>query len=148
MQNLRNHWNIRNIRSHLLYIDESETWGLDLEWICNENDGRSVIQFVVNRHQNTDEDDESLITVVPFQVAYSVSIHKAQGLEYGSVKVVIPDEIEEAVTHNLFYTAITRATDDLKIYWSPEVEKKILDNMEHKVSKRDVALLSDKYNLN
>lgn len=128
-------------------IDESETWGLDLKWIRNEDNGRSVVQFVVNRHQNTDEDDESLITVVPFQVAYAVSIHKAQGLEYGSVKVVITDEIEEAVTHNLFYTAITRATDDLKIYWSPEVEKKILESMEHKVNKRDVALLSSKYNL-
>ena len=47
--------------------------------------------------------------VVPFQLAYAVSIHKAQGLEYDSVKIVIPDSISERVTHGVFYTAITRA---------------------------------------
>jgi ATP-dependent exoDNAse (exonuclease V) alpha subunit len=76
-----------------------------------------------------------------------VSIHKAQGLEYSSVKIVITDEIEEAVTHNVFYTAITRAMDTLKIYWTPEVEKKILSSLEHKINRRDVALLSAKYGL-
>lgn len=44
-------------------------------------------------------------TVVPFQVAYAVSIHKAQGLEYRSVKIVITNETEERITHNIFYTA-------------------------------------------
>lgn len=41
-------------------------------------------------------------TIVPFQIAYAVSIHKAQGLEYDSVKIVITDEVEELVTHNIF----------------------------------------------
>lgn len=128
-------------------IDESDTWGLDLTWIENTKDGKSIVQFVVHKHQSTDEDDEPSIATVPFQVAYAVSIHKAQGLEYGSVKIIITDEIEEAVTHNIFYTAITRATDDLKIYWTPEVEKKILSTLEHKMNKRDVALLATKYGL-
>lgn len=41
-------------------------------------------------------DDESMVeeerikTIIPFQIAYAVSIHKAQGLEYNSVKVIIP----------------------------------------------------------
>lgn len=65
-------------------------------------------------------------TVVPFQVAYAVSIHKAQGLEYRSVKIVITNETEERITHNIFYTAITRAKENLKIYWSPETEKKCI----------------------
>ena len=38
-----------------------------------------------------DGDDHGSRTVVPFQVAYAVSIHKAQGLEYNSVKIVITD---------------------------------------------------------
>jgi len=42
---------------------------------------------------------------------HAVSIHKAQGLEYDSVKIVITDEVEELVTHNIFYTAITRARE-------------------------------------
>ncbi len=39
----------------------------------------------------SDEDDDSLNTTVPFQVDYAVSIHKTQGLEYESVKIVITD---------------------------------------------------------
>jgi len=39
----------------------------------------------------SDEDDDSLNTTVPFQVAYAVSMHKTQGLEYDSVKIVITD---------------------------------------------------------
>ena len=74
-----------------------------------------------------------------------VSIHKAQGLEYKSVKIVITDEVEEQITHNIFYTAITRAKEKLKIYWSPETENKviknILDNSRIKNIKRDIGLL-------
>lgn len=47
----------------------------------------SVIRFYVNKLKSTDEDDDnSARDVIPFQVAYAVSIHKAQGLEYSSVK--------------------------------------------------------------
>ena len=74
--------------------------------------------------------------------AYAVSIHKAQGLEYRSVKVVITNEAEEMVTHNIFYTAITRAKEKLQIYWTPEAEKNVLSGFERKDSKKDVALLS------
>ena len=60
---------------------------------------------------------------------------------------MITDEVDEKVTHNIFYTAITRARNRLKIYWSPEVEARILSGMEHKVNRKDVALLSKKYGL-
>jgi len=109
--------------------------------------GHSVIRFCVSKYENTDEDDEvSLSAVVPFQVAYAVSIHKAQGLEYNSVKIVITEEIEERITHSIFYTAITRAREKLKIYWTPEVEKKVLSNIKPRDIKRDVALLKSKIN--
>lgn len=49
------------------------------------------------------------------------------------MKVVITNEIEEMVSHNIFYTAITRAKEKLKIYWSPETEKRVLENMESAV---------------
>jgi hypothetical protein len=60
--------------------------------------------------------DDTLITSVPFQVAYAVSIHKAQGLEYDSVKIVITDANEDDITHSIFYTAVTRARESLKIF--------------------------------
>src|SRR5699024_4037054 len=43
----------------------------------------SIVRFTVFESTgSSDEDDDSLNTTVPFQVAYAVSIHKAQGLEY------------------------------------------------------------------
>jgi ATP-dependent exoDNAse (exonuclease V) alpha subunit len=104
--------------------------------------GNSVVRFCVNKLKSTDEDDDDFSkAVVPFQVAYAVSIHKAQGLEYNSVKIVITDEIDELITHNIFYTAITRAREKLKIYWTPEVEQKVLTSIKPRNNGKDVALL-------
>jgi hypothetical protein len=118
---------------------------LDTQWydfqLVNSDSRKSVISFKVNEFPTTDEDDESSEAIVPFQVAYAVSIHKAQGLEYSSVKIVITDEVEEQITHNIFYTAITRAKEELKIYWSPETEHKILQNMKRRNNQKDVGLL-------
>ena len=76
-----------------------------------------------------------------------VSIHKAQGLEYRSVKIVITTETEEHITHNIFYTAITRAKENLRIYWSPETEKSVLENLTVRDSRRDANLLKQLYSL-
>ena len=115
----------------------------DFELIGESEAGKSIISFSVNKYRSTDEDDEDNdSTVVPFQVAYAVSIHKAQGLEYDSVKIVITNETEERITHNIFYTAITRAKNKLKIYWSPETEQSVLERLEIKNSTKDAHLLS------
>ncbi|EAJ3728808.1 helicase, partial [Campylobacter coli] len=92
--------------------------------IVAKNDKDTEIKFSVTRLNSDEEDDNS--NIVPFQVAYAISIHKAQGLEYDKVSIVVADEIEEQITHNIFYTAITRAKKELKIYWSAETENKIL----------------------
>ena len=65
-------------------------------------------------------------SVVPFQLAYAVSIHKAQGLEYNSIKIIIPNSNSESISHGIFYTAITRAKEKLKIYWSADTMEKII----------------------
>ena len=114
----------------------------DFELMEDSPNQKSVIRFLVNETASTDDDDDSYPTVVPFQVAYAVSIHKAQGLEYNSVKIVITDEIDELISHNIFYTAITRAREQLKIYWTPEVEKRVLSNLKPKNNRKDVALLA------
>ena len=81
--------------------------------------------------------------MIPFQVAYAVSIHKAQGLEYNSVKIVITDEVEELVTHSVFYTAITRTREKLKIYWTPEVEEKVINRIKPRDVSKDVEILKN-----
>lgn len=114
------------------------------EIIGTNSDGNSIIRFDVRKNKSTDEDDDiSSKTIIPFQVAYAVSIHKAQGLEYDSVKIVITDEIDELITHSIFYTAITRAKKRLKIYWSKAVEQKILDRIKPIDNYKDIALLKN-----
>ena len=95
----------------------------------------------------SDEDDDSLNTTVPFQVAYAVSIHKAQGLEYDSVKIVITDANEDDITHSIFYTAVTRAREHLKIFWTPETQQGVLKRLCHSANRKDVALLASRNSL-
>ena len=123
-------------------IEESYAFENDFEILDNSQPGRSKIRISINKFRDVDEDDEANpSTIVPFQVAYAVSIHKAQGLEYDSVKIVITDEIDELITHNIFYTAITRARNKLKIYWTPEVENRVLSRITPRDNNQDAWLL-------
>ncbi len=123
-------------------INGMDAWGQDFELLEEEYEGNSVVRFCVNKIKSVDDDDNlTSDTVIPFQIAYAVSIHKAQGLEYDSVKIVITDEVDELITHNIFYTAITRARVKLKIYWTPEVENKVLTSIRPKDDGRDIVLL-------
>lgn len=128
-------------------INEWDAESYDFDLIGESDSGNSIIGFWVNKYRSSDEDDSSLDTAIPFQVAYAVSIHKAQGLEYNSVKIVITNEVEELITHNIFYTAITRAKEKLKIYWSPETEKRVLSNMSSRNYSKDANLLATMYGL-
>lgn len=118
----------------------------NLEYVKNSDNGNSIIRFHVNKYKNQDDDNElSAENIVPFQIAYAVSIHKSQGLEYNSVKIVLTEEVDEQVSHNIFYTAITRAREKLKIFWSPETQQKILANFKLKQYARDASILKNRY---
>lgn len=119
----------------------------DLKLMGVSERGNSIVGFHVEKYKSADEEYDDSRTVVPFQIAYAVSIHKAQGLEYKSVKIVITNEVEERITHNIFYTAITRAKEKLKIYWSPETEQHILKKLTIRDGKRDIHLLKNLCNL-
>ncbi len=106
--------------------------------------GGSVVQFDVIEHPDTDKDDASPETIAPFQIAYAVSIHKAQGLEFDSVKVVITEANEEHISHSIFYTAITRARKHLEIYWTPKTQYRILNRLEVRENNKDKNLLQQR----
>lgn len=98
-----------------------------IEYIDTIGDETRIRFEVYSSNENTsDSEDEVMNTVIPFQLAYAVSIHKAQGLEYESVKIVIPSGNTEKITKGIFYTAITRTKKNLKLYWSSETMKKII----------------------
>ena len=105
----------------------------------------TIISLIVNKYdENSYDNDKELADFIPFQIAYAVSIHKAQGLEYDSVKILISNEVEEKITHNIFYTAITRARHQLNIYWSSETENKVIESFKKKNYNNDFVLLKSK----
>lgn len=108
----------------------------DLRWVSD-----TVVEFDVLERASTDDDDDEDATILPFQIAYAVSIHRAQGLEYSSVKVVITDANEKRISHSIFYTAITRARKNLKIYWTAETQKRVLNRMTVSENTKDEAIL-------
>lgn len=110
--------------------------GIDLRYVSD-----STVQFDVYKRGTGDEDDNTTSGSMPFQVAYAVSIHKAQGLEYDSVKIVITDANEDDITHSIFYTAVTRAREQLKIFWTPETQQAVLNSLQRNANSKDVALL-------
>lgn len=127
-------------------ITDEECEQSNIELIRRTINNNPIIKITVKKYIDYDNDNEGLEMIVPFQVAYAMSIHKAQGLEYKSVKIIIADDVYESVTHNIFYTAITRTTDHLKIYWSPETGQKIIESFKKNNKNeviRDVNLLSN-----
>lgn len=108
-------------------IDKRDALFSGIKLIDCECEGKSIVEFGVKKRIERDSDADYSEEIVPFQIAYAVSIHKAQGLEYESVKVVITEDVDERISHNIFYTAITRTTDRLKIYMSKETQNKLAE---------------------
>lgn len=107
----------------------------------------SVIRITIDKELENDDDDDDKNNIVPFNIAYALSIHKAQGLEYNSVKVVITKDVENLISPNIFYTSITRAKKELKIYWTPETGQNIIEQIKTSNNTRDFYIFKNKYNL-
>lgn len=116
----------------------------DVEILDSDNNKKVIIKFKVNEFRDKDDDENEYDHIIPFNLSYAISIHKAQGLEYDSVKVVITSNIEDRITKNIFYTAITRTKKSLKVYWSADSQEKIFDSFAKSDSKRDLSILNQK----
>ena len=127
-------------------LSDFDLEGTGIEYVSPGDCETTIIRVEVEDEvDDEDSDTDSDRGIVPFQVAYAVSIHKAQGLEYKSVKIVITHDVEDLITHNIFYTAVTRTRERLKIYWSPESENRVLKNMKFQFGKKDYGILKNKY---
>ena len=113
--------------------------------IISTSENSSQIRISINKDFDADEDDYEKNSTVPFNVAYAVSVHKAQGLEYDSVKVVLTKDIENLITLNIFYTAITRSKNELKIFWTPDTANSILNNIQKLNDKKDYWIFKNKF---
>ena len=96
-----------NLKGKIVDIEKNNDmirFTIDVAMLLTENDCRNTdMEYIESFEESTrirfciyankdDETDESIRAkcIIPFQLAYAVSIHKAQGLEYNSVKIVIP----------------------------------------------------------
>ena len=123
------------------FLSEAQCKGETFEFIGTTDDGTRISLEILSWDDELSEDDK-IKTVIPFQLGYAISIHKAQGLEYKSVKIVIPSSNAEKITHSIFYTAITRAKENLKIFWSPETMEKIVKEFTYeKIEQRTLPII-------
>ena len=113
--------------------------------VVEENSTKYAIVDKMKYYTDKYDSDMDTRTKLPFQISYAMSIHKAQGLEFDSVKIVITKESDEQVTKNIFYTAVTRAKKKLKIYWQPEVANYVLNNIENDINLKttDLSILTE-----
>lgn len=107
-------------------------------------DNKSLISIKIETKFDSDN-DENRSKLIPFQIAYAVSIHKSQGLEFENVKVVINSDVDKEITHNIFYTAVTRSSKNLTIYWSKDTENTIIQQILVKQKDRDIEIFSGKF---
>ena len=54
-----------------------------------------------------------VLTCGELELAYALTVHKAQGGEWKKVLLVLPDEYSPIFNRNLLYTAVTRAKEEL-----------------------------------
>lgn len=60
------------------------------------------------------------------ELAYALTVHKAQGAEWKNVLLVLPDEYGSLFNRNLLYTAVTRAKENLWILGSMETINRMI----------------------
>lgn len=126
-------------------LTERQCRNESFEFVDVTDFGTRIRLEVIANDDESAADEERIKTIIPFQIAYAVSIHKAQGLEYKSVKIIIPSYNAEKISHSIFYTAITRAKENLKIFWSAETMKAIVDSFDkEKVGQRILELIEKK----
>ena len=115
---------------------------------CDDMDIKGTVIQISVKNQSNDDSVEVEEASLPFNIAYAVSIHKAQGLEYDYVRVVITDDVQDIVTHNVFYTAVTRARKKLRVYWNPETADAIMKSMTRDNKHREAGIVAHLYQLN
>lgn len=116
----------------------------DVTLLKSDKKGKIIVKFKVKEFKDKNDDENEYDHIIPFNLAYAISIHKAQGLEYDSVKIVITSNIEDRITKNIFYTAITRTKNKLKVYWNSATQEKTFDSFDKNESQRDLGILNQK----
>ena len=110
-----------------------------IDYLAN---GHTDVTFSVSKSSRKDYDNDIRQScVIPFNIGYAISIHKAQGLEFDNVRLVVTEQTDELISHNIFYTAVTRAVKNVDVYWSIETQERVISSFSNKVLNNDVSIL-------
>lgn len=89
--------------------------------IDEKGKGYLLIKFYADTERETDKkihfDD---IDRYVLDHADCITVHKSQGSQYEDVTVIIPDNTKASISINLFYTAISRAKNKVRIFVNKE----------------------------
>lgn len=95
--------------------------------IDEKGKGYLLIKFYADTERETDKkihfDD---IDRYVLDHADCITVHKSQGSQYEDVTVIIPDNTKASISINLFYTAISRAKNKVRIFVNKEKLLEIL----------------------
>lgn len=78
--------------------------------------------------------DVSPARLPPFETAFALSIHKAQGSEFDRVAIVLPDAPSPLLTRELLYTAVTRARRRVTVYAAADMLRLAIERRERRSS--------------
>lgn len=83
--------------------------------------------------------DGSLRAIVParmpaHETAFATTVHKAQGSEFEAVMLILPENVSQVVTRELFYTAVTRARERVIVCASEAVVQAAVEAPTRRIS--------------
>lgn len=73
-----------------IILTERQCRNESFEFVDVTDFGTRIRLEVIANDDESAAEEERIKTSIPFKIAYAVSIHKAQGLEHNSVKIIIP----------------------------------------------------------
>jgi len=76
------------------------------------------------------------------QTAWAMTVHKAQGSEFGQVVLVLPDDDTRLLTRELLYTGVTRARTSVDIVGDPELLRVAIERATVRASGLAARLMS------
>ena len=116
----------------ILILENNYTYNLSNGDIgfCIKRNGKSIIVF------------NNMVELIPealpqYSIAYAITIHKSQGSEYNNVNIVLNDDakansINELLSCELIYTAVTRAKNTVTIFGTEDALFKAIAKITHR----------------